>query len=564
MTDTAQTVQQVKQAGSKAKDNRTKVLAAAAAAMAISNAASGGMSATLSATVGSSQSHSDSIQTSQIASGSSLNAGGNFNLVATGGGQDSNLTLQGSDISAGQNINLTADNAINLIADQNSTSQVSHNSSSSNGAGVAASYGSGGSAIGITANAAAARGNADGNDLSYTNSHVNAGNTLNINSGGDTTLKGASATGKQIVANIGGNLNLESLQDTSTYTSKQRSAGISVLIPIVGSGSASVNAAKSKITSTYASVNEQSGFKAGDGGFQIDVKGNTNLKGAVIASNQTATDQQKNSLTTAILTVSDIRNKAEYDANGASATIGAGLQAGLPQLSGAGIGSDSDKASSTTVSAISQGSVNITDNEAQQDLTGKDANITVALLNRDVHVNEQGEAVDSQGNSTANTIAPIFDAEKVAKEIQAQVQITGAFNQQANKAVGDYIASQITTLKEQLKAATSETDKAIIKDQMDDLTTQERVMNILIGAVTGQGATTVTKEGLSMAADQMRQLMIEDSKKFAGVVDKNGKPLFSNLSGDSAGSQWQWLKRSWDAGTSPGLLTRVGSSPLFI
>jgi len=118
-----------------------------------------------------------------------------------------------------------------------------------------------------------------------------------------------------------------------------------------------------------------------------------------------------------------------------------------------------------------------------------------------------------------NTIAPIFDAEKVAKEIQAQVQITQAFGQQAGQAVATYVQTQRTTLQNQFKNATTDAEKAKIKAQMDEVTTQERVMNVLIGAVTGMGGIALTKETLSVAADQLRQLMIEDSKKFAGVTD---------------------------------------------
>jgi filamentous hemagglutinin len=58
-------------------------------------------------------------------------------------------------------------------------------------------------------------------------------------------------------------------------------------------------------------------------------------------------------------------------------------------------------------------------------------------------------------------------------------------------------------------------------------------MNVLIGAVSGVGAAAITKEGLSQAADQMRQLMIEDSKKFVGATD--GVTTLSNDSGKSAG-----------------------------
>lgn len=66
----------------------------------------------------------------------------------------------------------------------------------------------------------------------YTNTHVSAGNQLTLESGGDTNLKGATATGKQVIADIGGDLNIASLQDTSTYTSQQNSAGFGVSLCI--------------------------------------------------------------------------------------------------------------------------------------------------------------------------------------------------------------------------------------------------------------------------------------------------------------------------------------------
>ncbi len=90
------------------------------------------------------------------------------------------------------------------------------------------------------------------------------------------------ANGKQVVANVGGDLNIESLQDTSTYHSKDQSIGGSVTVGFGFSGSAS----QQKIDSDFASVTEQSGIKAGDKGFQVNVRGNTDLKGAVIASTE--------------------------------------------------------------------------------------------------------------------------------------------------------------------------------------------------------------------------------------------------------------------------------------
>src|SRR5437660_610779 len=49
-------------------------------------------------------------------------------------------------------------------------------------------------------------------------------------------------------------------------------------------------------------VTEQSGIKAGDGGFTVKVNGNTDLKGGVIASTDQAVQDAKNNFTTGTLT----------------------------------------------------------------------------------------------------------------------------------------------------------------------------------------------------------------------------------------------------------------------
>ncbi|KAF0200505.1 MAG: hypothetical protein FD173_2282 [Gallionellaceae bacterium] len=63
---------------------------------------------------------------------------------------------------------------------------------------------------------------------------------------GDTNLKGAVVNGRQITADIGGNLNIESLQDASTYASKQESISVT--------GGAGASASQTKINGNYASV----------------------------------------------------------------------------------------------------------------------------------------------------------------------------------------------------------------------------------------------------------------------------------------------------------------------
>ena len=78
--------------------------------------------------------------------------------------------------------------------------------------------------------------------------------------------------------------------------------------------------------------------------------------------------------------------------------------------------------------------------------------------------------------------------------------------------------------------------------QLDQVNNEERVLNILVGAVTGFGASALTKEGLAAGAEKMRSLMIKDSSTFAGVVDSTGKVLSNNQSGLSDGIDGDGVK----------------------
>ncbi|WP_233176983.1 hemagglutinin repeat-containing protein [Ralstonia sp. ASV6] len=501
-----QTAQQMKSAAGETGDARMKVLAGATTALAAKNAADavasdpksgGGVS--VSITVGGSKSQSKTTQDTSTAAGSKVAAGGNVNIQATGAGQDSTLTVQGSDIKGGGDVTLKADGDINLLAAKNTSDMQRSSSSMSGGVGVAISLNSNGAAFGVTANASGSRGKGDGSDVSWTNTHVSAGNTLTLESGGNTNLRGAVANGKQVIANVGGDLNIESLQDTSKYHTKDQSLGGSVTVGMGFSGSA--NYSQQKIDSDFASVTEQSGIKAGDKGFQVNVRGNTDLKGAVIASTDKAVQDGVNSFTTATLTQSEIQNHADYSASsiGMSLSGGKDVKGGRISPTGAGVGQDSGSASSTTTSGIS----------------GIAGNTAVRT----------GDAETG--------IAKIFDADKVQREINAQMQITQAFSQQAGLAVSNYVEKNRSELVAQMKKATTEEERSAVQAKLDDLKLQERVMNVLIGAVTGAGTAAVTKEALSTAADEMRTLMIKDSAKFAGVTD--GTTTYDNLSAESAG-----------------------------
>jgi len=395
----------------------------------------------LSLSLGTSQSSSTSTSHDSVAQGTSLTATRDINITATGNPETSNqtnpntgnITMVGVNGNAGRDINLDAANDIKLLSATNESEQHSKNKNSSAAVGIAiGATQEGGAGISIFANASAGKGKTNGNAISHTETTLQAGDTLNITSGRDTTLKGAIVSGNTVIADIGtnpltgGNLRLESEQDTQNYKSKQSSVsgGISYTFGAGGFGG-NLSVGKDKVNSTYDSVIEQTSIQAGDGGFSINVAGNTHLKGAIIDSNLTAQAAGNNQLTTQTLTTESIENKGEYTAS--SSTMGINLNGkpntGTDEPAGGSIGSslkpglsgigmrDSGEASGTTKSAIANADITITDDSTQQTLTGQTAEQTIATLNRDTqHAN--------------GSIQNPFNLEKVQEQLEF-LQVAG-------------------------------------------------------------------------------------------------------------------------------------------
>ena len=516
--------------------------------------------------LGASKNDSQSQAQSSTALGGVVSAGRNVKITATGAGADSNIDVIGSAISAGNNAKLKADGKINLQAAENTSSLHGTNSGSSAGVGVTVGFGAQ-SGIALTASVAGNRGRADGDSSTWTHSYVTAGNTLTLESEGDTNIRGAVASGRQVVTNVAGNLNIESLQDRDYYDSKQQSAGIGVSVcppPCLSSVSGSVG--QTKMRSDYASVIGQSGIKAGDGGFQVDVKGNTDLKGGVIASSDKAVAERRNSLTTATLTTSDIENHASYDASqvalsggysfgGASRTddgnrSGVGKdQKGkadnvnpvpgttLPKSDGGlsiappvALGASGD-AKSTTRSGISGGVIAITDPDGQQRLTGKTVGERVASVNRDTA-------------DTGGALAPIFDKEKV----QAGFEIAGQLVNQ----VGTFVANRATEADAANKAASDPSltpeQRTVTQQRADQLNADwgpggsyRQVLTALAVAAGGNVTGGVGHLAQNATIAYLQELGTQGVKKIAdGLHDETARAALHAIvgcAGAAAGSQ---------------------------
>ena len=253
-------------------------------------------------TYGQQKSESHSHTEGKTAYKSQVNAGGKVNIMATGAGKDSNINIEGSDVSGKQGTTLMADNQVNIKAAEQNHQERSTNKSSGFNAGVAIKV-SNGEAAGITLGGNYGKGYGNGDETTYVASHVGDSQSKTvINAGGDANIIGSQVKGKRVELNAE-NLNIESLQDKSRYHGKQMNVSGSVTVGDGFAAGGSFN--KSKVNTDYASVNEQAGIFAGNDGYDIDVKNKVSSVGGAILS---SAPKEKNQMTAQDFEYSNIQN----------------------------------------------------------------------------------------------------------------------------------------------------------------------------------------------------------------------------------------------------------------
>ncbi|WP_141749452.1 hemagglutinin repeat-containing protein [Duganella phyllosphaerae] len=590
----------------KTNDPRMQALAAvtlASKAQDVAAVATQGLNATgikVSISLGNNKSESETRQTSSLAAGSTIKAGGDVKIVATGAGDASDLTMTGTKVDAGGNLTLFADDKISVLAAQNTQTQNSKNSSSGTSVGIGINLGGSQSGFSFEFAANKARGKADGTDTFFTNSSLSAGSTATILSGGDTTLQGAVVSANTIKAAIGGDLNVVSLQDSSVYASKSSSTGVnaSVCIPPFCYGVSTVggSASKNKANGDFVSVVEQSGFKAGDGGFQIEVAGNTGLQAGLIASSDKAVELGKNSLVTNTLTTSDLQNKDEHSASGFSVSASAGTKASgqskadtAEKVAAAntktgssgsmGFGSSSGSDASISSAGVSGGTLVIGDALKQEALTGKTSADMIAGLNRDVSSDQDNSGALKKG----------WDARKMEQDVAHQVAITQAFSVAAAAEISRYADGKLA----QSESLRERADKERDPEQRDALLLQAAAIdrdwseggkarmlaNTAAGALGGGlmglagGAAGSAVSGALYHADvpsSMASLPLEQQARIQKMANDAG------FNGLTSAADWEALKLVSDLRFDPAsqnlpqaevdgrirnYLTRLGASP---
>jgi len=229
----------------------------------------------------------------------------------------------------------------------------------------------------------------------------------------------------------------------------------------------------------------------------------------VITSTDKAIHDQKNQFETdGSLRMSDLHNHAEYDASSVSVNVGTSMDpkgAWSPSGSGVGFGNDSGQADSDTRSGISG-----------------------------IAGNQNARTGDAQTG-----LKPIFNADKVQKDIDAQTLITQTFGQQASKTIGDFANAQVKSLKAQATQETDGTKRKALEDEAaywDEGGAYRVALHTAMGGLLG-GAGGAAGAGVSAASAPLLEQMqanITNSLKAAGLPEGAAKSAGSLISAGTA------------------------------
>ena len=372
--------------------------------------------------------------------GSTVTAGKTAAIIAK-----EDMTVKGSTVNA-QDIHLKAGNNIHILSSENKSTTIEDYKAKSGSIGASLSKGG----YGIGASYGKGKGQTEETTLTHTPSDITAKDTVSLSSGNDTLIRGGTVKGNKVTANAG-RMSIESEQDKKNYKETSKTSGLSISYTPGSAVTVSGGKGKTNTDSTYESVTTQSGLYAGKEGYDIQVKNNTHLKGGIIDSKAPA---EKNKLTTGTLTWENIDNKAEYKTSGKGISYSTG--AGIP-LNALGLLSNmdptvKDKEGTTTKSAVSKGTLTITDKENQKQ--------DIEKLNRDTE-------------NSLNKLKEIFDKTKIEEkqELIHMMNIVG--NQIIHEAADHYGWKE------------GSTEKLLLHGAIGALTGTMSGGNALSGAVSG-------------------------------------------------------------------------------
>ena len=372
--------------------------------------------------------------------GSRITAGKTAAVIAK-----EDMTVKGSTVNA-KDIHFKAGNNIHIFSSENRSTTIEDYKAKSGSIGASLSKGG----YGIGASYGKGKGQTEETTITHTPTEITAENNAVLSSGNDTLIRGGTVKGNKVTANAG-RMSIESEQDKKNYKETGKTSGLSISYTPGSAVTVSGGKGKTNTDSAYESVTKQAGIYAGKEGYDIQVKNNTRLKGAVIDSQA---EKEKNRITTGTLTWENIDNKAEYKASGKGISYSTG--AGIP-LNALGLLSNigptvKDKAGTTTKSAISKGTITNTDKENQKQ--------DIEKLNRNTE-------------DSLNKLKEIFDKTKV-EEKQELIHLMNIVGNQIIHEAADHYG-----WKE------GSTEKLLLHGAIGALTGTMSGGNALSGAVSG-------------------------------------------------------------------------------
>ena len=361
--------------------------------------------------------------------GSSIGSKNKVSITADSDNSDKgNIHITGSVIEAPE-VNLNATNNLSLDAGTNSSVQRDTYTSSGWSVGATVSpHGNG--VIGLDANVYKGKENA----LETTKTHTGTiirGKQVNTVSGNDTEIIGSKVIGESVTTKVGHDLKIESLQDTNDYHKISKNKGISVSYGMSGPARVGFDNSRGTTDSHYASVTNQAGIYAGDGGYNVQVNNATTLTGGIIKG---STDKSKNKLSSNSLTMNDIQNETSYSAKTSGYSLSTTKRSknnpigitGSPKM-GIPVKGNSK---STTHSAISEGIIEIAEKESLEKIN---------------HDTEQA----------LNKLAPIFDKKTVEEK---EILLT-KISDHGYKLIGDIALHEQNVLIKKIEHAEEIGDK---------------------------------------------------------------------------------------------------------
>ena len=429
------------------------------------------------------------------------------------------IEMKGSQV-IGNNVSMNAGENITLNAAENRSTSDTKQSSKSSQAGM--NFAPTGNSF--YANASKGQGNETEETLIHTGSQVIARKDLMMESGEDTTLRGSNAYGDKVTMKVGGTLTIESVQDEDNYTSHNESKGMGLSTGTSkttnGHGGLTVGTSKGNTDSTYESVTNQAGITASNQGYDISVKANTYLKGGLIDSNAS---KDKNTITTGTLTWEDVENKADYKATADGRNYGASWSPketitnkdGTTQKVGGNKVATSpvqsqpvkEKSDSTTKSAISEGTISITDKENQKQ--------DISALNRDT-------------KNTLNQLEKIFDKEKV----QERQALANEFAKLGAEKIGD--------IAKEKNWSPNDPRRSLLHGLLGGISAKLGGNSILSGVASG-----ATMEGLQPMLDTFLKDHPDMREEVSSIFGYCAGKLFGGDGDVGAATAWNGTKFNW-------------------